>query len=212
MQAPKDAKKAFEHGQKAAQKEKWAEAQQHFQKAVDAYPQYADAWASLGIVCLKLEQPEQARKAFEQSLAADPKYILPYSQLAQMAVGDKDWTRVAQLTDKALELNAYEFPAAYYYNSVAYYELKKFDRAEKSARTARRLDSQYRIPKIDLILSSLLLQRQDFNAAAQQLREFLKHSPAGPDAERARVALADTEQHIASKTGGTSVANEQPKQ
>lgn len=205
MQAPKDAKKAFERARKAMAKQKWADAQHDLEKAVAVYPNYADSWLALGIALAAQQQPVDARKAFERAQTIDPKFMLPYFHLALLSVMEQDWTRVAELTDKALSLDAYEYPAAYYYNSMAYFYLKNLDKAEKSARTARRLDSQYQIPKIDLVLTSVLLQRQDYTAAAQQLREFLKHAPTGPDADRARVALADTEQRIASSPS-------QPKQ
>ncbi len=200
LQAPKDAKKAFEHGEKAEKKQKWAEAQQDFAKAVGAYPRYAEAWVKLGVADIRLNRLEDARQAFHQALAADPKFMLPYFHLAVMAAGQRDWPQVAELTDKALALDAYEYPAVYYYNAVAYFEMHNLDKAEKSALLARRLDSQFRLPKIELVLGSVLLEKQDFSGAAQQLREFLKHTPSGPDADRVRAELADTEQKLAAKS------------
>ena len=48
--APKDAQKAYEKGREKASKEKWDEAQQLFNKAVEIYPSYAVAWFDLGRV------------------------------------------------------------------------------------------------------------------------------------------------------------------
>jgi Tfp pilus assembly protein PilF len=198
LQAPRDAKKAYEHAEKAVKKQKWDEAQKDLEKAVAAYPRYADAWVLLGSVYRGQKRDADARHAFEQALAIDPKFMLPYFNLAVMAAADRDWQQVAALTDKALALDAYEYPAAYFYNAVANYELHKFDLAEKSARMARRLDSQHKIPKIELVLSNVLFAKNDFSGAAQQLKEFLKRTPRGPDADAARAALTETEQRIAS--------------
>ncbi len=120
----------------------------------------------------------------------------PYFQLAVMAAHDQNWPRLAELTDRALTLDAYEYPALYYFNALADWHLNKLDAAEKSARTARRLDSRFRIPQVELVLTAILLQRQDWAGAAQQLRDYLQHTPTGPDADRARAKLAELEQHI----------------
>ncbi len=196
LQAPKDARKAFERAKKAAAKQKWPEAQQDLEKAVTVYPAYAEAWSLLGVAYKELRRPTDATHAFERALQQDSKYMEPYFQLAAMAAQDQNWARLAELTDKALTLDAYEYPALYYYNALAGSRLNKLEAAEKSARTARRLDSRFRIPQIELVLTSIFLQRQDWAGAAQQLREYLQHTPTGPDADRARAKLAELERHM----------------
>ncbi len=210
LKAPKDAKKALERADKAVAKQKWQDAQTDLEKAVGLYPDYAEAWVKLGFVYATQERAADARKAYEKANSIDPKYMEPYFHLAILSAQQQDWPKVATLTDQALALDAFEYPAAYYYNAVAYFNLHDLDRAEKSARAARRLDTQYRIPKIDLILSSVLFQKQDYAAAAQQLREFLKHAPEGPDAARARTALADVEQRMAAAGPVKPAAPTQP--
>src|SRR5262249_49151037 len=44
LNAPKDAKKAYDKGMDFIKKKKSADAEKEFQKAVDAYPRYAVAW------------------------------------------------------------------------------------------------------------------------------------------------------------------------
>ncbi len=197
LQAPKDAKKALEHAKKAAVKQKWQEAQRYLEKAVAVYPAYAEAWSLLGITYNELTRPADASHAFEKALQDDPNYMEPYFRLAAMAAHDQNWVRLAELTDKALTLDAYEYPALYYFNALADLHLNKLGAAEKIAHTARRLDSEYRIPQIDLVLATIFLQRQDYAGAAQQLREYLQHIPTGPDADRARAELTEVERHIA---------------
>jgi tetratricopeptide (TPR) repeat protein len=197
MQAPKAAKNAFQRARNAADKQKWQEAQEQLQEAVRIYPKYAAAWLDLGMLESKANHKAEAQKAFEQALAADPDYIPSYYQLAALAAQAKQWERVAELTDKALALNSYEFAPLYLYNGVAYLNLRKLDKAEASARAARRLDSQYKFPAIDLLLGQILAERQDFGGAAEQLRSFLKHAPNAPQAEQVRAQLTSLEKQAA---------------
>ena len=82
--APKDAQKAFEKGREKAGKQKLDEASALFGKAVEIYPHYAAAWFDLGRIQLQQNEPHAARHSFEQSVAADPKYVNPYRGLAEL--------------------------------------------------------------------------------------------------------------------------------
>ena len=90
LNAPKDAKKAFEKGQDLVKKKKFDEAAKSFQKAVDLYPKYAAAWFELGRLQEAQNQPDEARKSYEQSTAADPRFISPHLALALAAARVKD--------------------------------------------------------------------------------------------------------------------------
>jgi tetratricopeptide (TPR) repeat protein len=197
LKAPKEAKKAFEHGNHLLKQHKQAEAGAEFSKAVTLYPTYAEAMVKLGEISVEQGRAGDAEKLFQQAIAADSRFMPPYFDLALIAARNQDWKQMVDVTDRALALNAYEYPAMYYYNAVANYNLHKLDVAEKSARSARRLDSQYHIPKIDLVLANILLQRGDYGGAAEHLRSFLKYTPTGADADAARELLERTEQRTA---------------
>lgn len=197
LKAPKEAKKAFEHGNHLLKQHKQGEAGVEFTKAVALYPTYAEAMVKLGEIEMDEGRVGDAEKLFQQAIAADSRFMPPYFHLAMLAAHKQDWKQMADLTDRALGLNAYEYPAMYYYNAVANYNLHKLDVAEKSARTARRLDSQYHIAKIDLVLANILLQRGDYGGAAGYLRSFLKYTPTGAEADSARELLERTEQRTA---------------
>jgi tetratricopeptide (TPR) repeat protein len=197
LKAPKDAKKAYERGANLLKKHKPAEAAEEFAKAVALYPNYADALVRLGEIYIDQGRSDEAATLFQQAIDADAQLMPPYFDLALIAARKQDWKRMAELSERALALNAYEYPAAYYFNAVANYNLHKLDVAEKNARAARRLDSQYHIPKIDLVLANILLRRNDYAGAAEHLRSFLKYEPSGEDASIARQLLGQTESKLA---------------
>ena len=206
LQAPRDAKKAFERGQNFLKKRKKDEAAGEFSKALALYPKYAEAGLQLGDIYVDLGRNEEAKKLYQQAIEADPHFLPPYFGLAVLAAREKDWKSVAELSERALSLNAYEYPVAYFYDAAANYNLHNYDRAEKSARAGQRLDSQHRLPRIDLILANILVQRGDLASAAEQLRSFLNHAQPGPEADAAREMLAGTESRLAAAAPAANAA------
>ncbi len=193
VMAPKDARKAYEKGLESVKKGKPDDAQKDFEKAVETYPKYALAWFELGRIYEQRDHVEEARKAYNQALAADSKYINPYERLYMLAVKDANWQEVADQTDRVMHLNPYDFPNAFYFNAAANLRLNKLDAAEKSARQAVELDTAHRNPKTTYVLALILAQKRNFTESAEYLRAYLKTAPDGPDAENARKQLAEIE-------------------
>jgi len=193
LRAPKAAKKAMERGDKALKKDKLEEAEKNLQAAVEIYPAYAAAWFTLGRIYQRQQRTEDARLAFSKARDADSSYVLPYVELARLAALEKKWEEVAELTDRALALNPLDIPDGFFLNSLAYYNLKNLDAAERSARKAQRLDSLHRLPLGHLILASILQHKQDFAGEAEQLQYYLKYAPQASNAGQIRARLQELE-------------------
>lgn len=198
--APKDAKKAFDKGRDAAKKGKWNEAQKEFEKAVESYPKFANAWYELGLVHERLEHKDDARKAYQEAIAKDSKLINPYLQLAFMNAQENKWKDVQETTDRAIKLNPFDFPRAYFLNAVANLNLQNLEAAEKSAREGVKIDTDHKLPKIEHVLGVVLAQKQDYAGAADHFRAFLKSVPEGPDATTVQKQLAEVEKLTSQKT------------
>jgi tetratricopeptide (TPR) repeat protein len=183
LQAPKEAKKSYEKGRNALKKNKFDEGQKELEKAVEIYPRYASAWFELGRVHEQAKAFDQAREAYSKALEADPKFVNPYLQIAVLAARENKWQEVADTTDRVLKLNPFDFPQAFFYNSVANYNLGKLDAAEKSVREVQKLDTQHRLPKADHLLGMILAQKRDYPGAAEHMRNYLKFSPQAQDAD-----------------------------
>jgi tetratricopeptide (TPR) repeat protein len=192
--APKDARKAFEKGESAAKKGKFPDAEKELQKAVQTYPKYAVAWHELGLVELKLKRNEEARKAFRESVAADPKYINPYMQLAEIAVRENDWKTVADASGEVIRQNPFEFPRAFFLNGVANMNLKNYDAAEKSAREAIKLDTRHATPQVHHLMGAILIEKRDYAGALDSLRTYLEIAPNANNADLVRKQI-DALQH-----------------
>jgi tetratricopeptide (TPR) repeat protein len=209
MQAPKDAKKAYEKGREALKKKNAAEAQKQLEKAVAAYPKYAAAWYYLGVAQIAQNNGAEARKSFEQSISSDDKFVPPYVEMARVAAKEQKWQEVADQTEKVTKLDPFDFPDAFYLSALANLQLRKLDTAENSARQAIKLDTTGRFREMDRVLGVILANKADYAGAKQYLGSYLQKYPDSPNADSVRKILAD----IQAITGGgaASVQNPQPK-
>lgn len=197
MMAPKDAKKAYEQGLQSLLKNKPEEAARDFQKAVAAYPKYADAWVALAKVRLEQQAAEPARTALKKAMEADPKLVAPYVELGLLAAKDADWSESGRYLDHAMQLDPVDFPQAWYTDAVANYNLKKYDAAERSAREAMKLDPRHANPRSGYLLGLILAEKRDYAGAAAELTAYLKLAPNAPDLAQVKDQLEQLEKLMA---------------
>ncbi len=200
LAAPKDAKKAYDKGMESLKKSKYEDAQKNFEKAVEVYPKYATAWYELGMLQAGQGKPDMARQYFQKSIDCDPKFIRPYLQLSIIALQSSKWSELAAVTDKTVRLDPFDFPQAYFFNSVANYNMQRFDAAEKSALEAERLDTRHQYPQNSHVLGLILAMKKDYAGAAERLKAYLKFAPAAEDAPKVKQQLAEVEKITAAES------------
>jgi len=191
LQAPKEARRAYERALQHLRKEHTEEAAKEFRKAVEIYPNYAAAWYELGRIQLQKDDLDQARKSFVHAVAADAKFISPYAALAELEAKAENWPALAEVTGKLLKLDAEDYPMAYFYNATANLNLGQIEAAEKSARTGEKLDAPHRYPKLEEVLAQILARRKDYAGAAAHLRTYLLLAPDAEDAAPMKKELAE---------------------
>lgn len=191
--APSDARRAFEKGLEALGKGKAPDAEKNFEKATSLYPQYAEAWLDLGKLRLQRKAEDAAGEAFQKALKADDNLVEAQVYLGMLAVEKKQWPDAVDYLDAALKLDPVHFPDAWFNDAVAEYNLKNYAGAEKSARTALKLDPQHRNPRADYLLGLILAAEKDYSGAAEQLRAYLKLAPDADDVEKVKTQLDEIE-------------------
>jgi tetratricopeptide (TPR) repeat protein len=179
--APNDARKAYEQGLLALRRNKPAEAAKDFERAVARYPEYADAWVSLGKVRVQENAVEPAREAFLKAAAADPKMPGPYVELGFLAAQEKKWDAAGEYLDKATRLDPVASANVWYVDAVVNFNLRKFDASEKSARRALELDPSHTNPRARYLLAMSLIEKHNYPAASMELRSYLEEDPNAPD-------------------------------
>ena len=197
--APAKAMKAFEKARGEWLENNAADSERDLKKAVAIDPTFAEAWLQLG----KLEEtsdPKSATDAFSKALAADPKFVLPYEQLAVMAVQEQKWDEAVDQTGKALALDPAGTPQLWYYDALAKYQLGKTDEAQASAQKALAIDPRHSVPNVEQLLAVILARKADYAGALQHLKNCLTYMPSGPNADLLKQQIAQLEQ----KTGAVA--------
>jgi tetratricopeptide (TPR) repeat protein len=194
--ASKDARKAYDKGLSEAKKQKLEQAEKEFRKAVELHPKYAEAWLELGKTYLVRNRLTEARDALDSAITADPQFVYPYEQLYQISFQETKWQELADTTDRLLRLNPYDFPAAFYYNGVARYQLKNFDAAQKSLQQAIVADPRNLNPKTRYVLGLVLVQKRDYRGAAEQLTAFATLAPNDSQIPKVQAILSEIEKAL----------------
>ncbi len=200
LQAPKSAKRAFDKGMELSRKNRWDPAAVQFEKAVALYPKYADAWYRLGHVQVQKNDEVAGRASFAKAIAADPKLVPPYVELAALNVNQGQWQEALVYAGQAIKLDSFSVPAVYFFDALANYKLHNWEATEKSARQLEKLDTGHRYIKINRILGALLAARNDYAGAAEQLRDYLKFARDADDANEVRTQLAELEKKLPAAT------------
>jgi regulator of sirC expression with transglutaminase-like and TPR domain len=97
------------------------------------------------------------------------------------------------VTERAVKLDPFDYPQEFFLNSVANYNLRNMDAAEKSALETERLDTEHHYPQASHLLGVILAQRQDYSGAAGEMRNYLKFAPGAQDAVTVRGQLDQLE-------------------
>jgi tetratricopeptide (TPR) repeat protein len=111
-------------------------------------------------------------------LAADPKFVLPYEQLAALAVKAGQWQEAVDNTAQALQLDPSGTPQLWYYDALAKFQLGKIDEARESASRSLAIDSRHSVLNTEQLLAVILARKADYVGAVLHLNNCLSYMPA----------------------------------
>ncbi len=162
------------------------------EKPTKLYPEYSEAWNLLGQVRLQLKDESGAKEAFELAAASDPTYLGPLIAMMELESQRSDWDQMSQWSTKILELHPYHMQARYYHG-VANLNLRHMEQAEAALSTVRASHKADDYPYAGYLLGLMLADKGDFDAAATELKHFLKLVPLAPERARVTGFLSDWE-------------------
>jgi tetratricopeptide (TPR) repeat protein len=190
--APKEAMKSFDKARAEWIEGKPDRAQHDLQRAVQIYPQFAEAWFQLGKIQEAAKSPD-AWGSFSKALAADPKFSLPYEHLATLAVLAQKWPELVDITNHELALNPRGTVNVWYYNAAANMQLKNVAAAKASAIKSLEMDPLHTQPNTEQLLAVILASEGDLAGALQHLRNCLTYLPPGPALDLVKQQIAQIE-------------------
>jgi tetratricopeptide (TPR) repeat protein len=196
LNAPRDAKKAWEKGVGLLHKSRAADAAKEFEKAVAIYPKYANAWLDLGRARLRQKTEAPACEAFLKAIDADGKLVEPYVELGEIAARRRNWPDAARYMDRALQLDPLDYPRLWFEDAVADYNVHNLDRAEKNAKEALKLPPASLDPRANQLLGLILIKKEDYAGAAEALRGYVRLSPHAKDLDQVKTQIEQIESHV----------------
>jgi tetratricopeptide (TPR) repeat protein len=197
LEAPKEAKKSFDKGKDLMRAGKLADAAVWLQKAVTIDPRFAEAWVNLGFVQYKRNQSDAAEASVLKARDIDPKLAGIYQILGYIASDRRDWSAAIGYLGEAERLNPLSSALPWYLSAVAYYQLHRFNEAERSIRQEIQIDSAQRFQRARFLLGLILVARNEISTGTQMLRDYLAASPDPEDVKVANSMLSRLEPRAA---------------
>jgi hypothetical protein len=190
---------AAKHWSKAGEEmlaDKPDRAQRQLQEAVRVYPGFAEAWYRLGTLQLH-SSPADAQICLRKAAVADPAFVPPYEQLAGLAVEQGDWQGTLQDVGRYLQLDSKGNAHIWYYSALSNFQLGNLDAAESSAKRLQAMDPLHNIRNGEQLLAAILARKADYPGALAHLRNCLRYTPEGPNAELLKKQIVQLEKHVA---------------
>jgi tetratricopeptide (TPR) repeat protein len=186
---PEAARQEFNLGSKEMDKKHWEEAKDHFQKAIAAFPKYAEAFNNLGQVEMQLKDGKNAVEAFRSATQIDPTLQEATMYLGQFYYENKQYKDAEPYL---LHAAADQPKSAQLLTALANTEMQngESDLALANARRVPSLPDHKQFAISHLIVAQALTGKGKDDEIAKEYEEYLKEAPDSPLAPRVRDALA----------------------
>jgi tetratricopeptide (TPR) repeat protein len=185
LAVPAKARDAFEKGIDLLQsKSDFEGALAQFQHATKDFPAYYEAYAMEGVAYMSLQNVAAAEAALRKSIDLSASHYPDALFLIAGLLNNAGRLAEAEAAARASTMLAATSWPAHYELAHALYLMGHQDESEPEANRAHELAPNN--PKIVLLLADIHLQRQNYNAALQDIDAYLKLDPTGPDADQIR--------------------------
>ena len=194
LNVPKDARKEVQKGDKLAHKQRWLEAAQHYQKAIDKYPKYVGAYNNLGTARMNLHDPAAAKDAYEHAVAIDSKYAQGWLNLATLQYFQHDVAATEQDLLKAETVEPMNVRVLTFLAQTEF-KLQKYEQCEQYARRVHALPHRGFAMAHAIGGSAYQNQGRLANALAEY-KLYLEEAPNGRIAPQVSAAVAALQKQL----------------
>lgn len=155
-----------------------------FDRAINAYPDYYEAFAKEGEAYDRLGEADSAEKALRKSIEiSSGKYAESLFLLAQVLNDQNRFADAEKIARGGITTDA-NSPKSHYELARALAGLKRDTEAEESAAKARTLKPDS--PPVHLLLANIHRRLHNYPALLQDLDAYLDLAPSGPTSDQAR--------------------------
>lgn len=186
---PEPAQKEFKLGLKEMDKKRWEEAKDHFQKAIAAFPKYAEAFNNLALAEIQLKDGKDAVESYLSATQIDPTLQQANLYLGQFYYENKKYKEA----EPYLLRSAADQPKnAQALTALANVQLQngETDLALSNARKVSSLPDHKQFAISHLIVAQALTGKGKDDEIAMEYETYLKEAPDSPLAPRVKDELA----------------------
>jgi tetratricopeptide (TPR) repeat protein len=186
---PEAAQKEFKLGLNEMDKKNWEEAKDHFQKAIAAFPKYAEAFNNLALAEIQLKDGQDAVESFRSATQIDPTLQQANVYLGQFYYENKKYKEAEPYLQRAA---ADQPKSAQNLTALANVQLQngENDLALTNARKVSSLPDHKQFAISHLIVAQALTGKGKDDEIAKEYEKYLKEAPDSPLAPRVKDALA----------------------
>lgn len=183
MQVPEAARREFDQGKQLADAGKAADSVGHFQKAIELYPAYEQAYFRMGIAYMDQNNPKDAESALRKATELNPNDGAAFLALGTLYANQKDFAGAEKPLVRGLELSP-GVAEGHCELSLTYWALKRLPESDQHAKKCAALKPDY--GQAHLLLGNLALAQGDQRGALREYKEYLRLDPQGLYAAAAR--------------------------
>jgi Flp pilus assembly protein TadD len=184
---PEAAKSDFDRGLDAMRHDRLGDAEKRLRKAVQQYPNYADAWNALGVVAMKRGDRQVGRENFSEAMRVDPGFAPAAVNMARILVPERKNREAIQYLHKSLSLDPRN-SEAWSLLALAQYNEGDFEGAIASAAKAHSFPHEGNAA-MHFLAAQIYDRQRRYAELERELQTYLEETPSGLNAEQARKAL-----------------------
>jgi tetratricopeptide (TPR) repeat protein len=166
----------------------------HLNKAVKAYPKFADAYVLLASVYMRQNNATEAKSALDRAIENDPKLPEAWFTLGMLQNYQKDYPGAEKSLTEGLKLDD-AAPQGHYEIGKTYLALSRLPEAEQHAQKAATL--QPKMAPVYILLGNIAWKKQDAAEALKEYQQYLKLDPNGPMAPGAQAMVKRIQDYFA---------------
>jgi tetratricopeptide (TPR) repeat protein len=190
-QIPHKARKEFDAGQKSMQAQDAAGSVQHFQKAIELYPQYAEAYQLLGVMYLQGGKLAEAEPQLQKATDIEPNLSTAYFALGVCRNYMAKYPEAETALLKGLELDP-QSADGHYELAKTYWNLGRWQDSETHAQKAVTLKPD--LAGAHVLEGDIALRKRDLPGALKEYKEGVRLDPKGPMAAPTQQMISKIEQ------------------
>jgi tetratricopeptide (TPR) repeat protein len=189
QQVPKEAKKAYEQGLKLKNDKKLEKALESFDRAVQLFPEYFQAFTGRGEIRIAQNQSAQAVEDFTRALQYNEEYAPALRGAGYCKLEQQQFEEAIKYLERAIAVDS-NVADTHLFLGIANLSLDHREAAERALQQALKLNADHAVTA-HIYLADLYARQQRYREAADELQIYLKARPNAPNAAKLKITEAE---------------------